>query len=90
MSKKVLGLYKPLEADKQIKITEELLENYNVINVALTEACLKQPIPGQQYVLRLRANDRRKRQENNATLVVPGSKVFSPAAEFILRYSIID
>ena len=43
-----------MKADRQIKVTEELLDNYKAINAALTEACglaLKQPITGRQYVL---------------------------------------
>ena len=46
--------YELLKADRQIKVTEELLDNYKAINAALTEGCrlaLKQPITGRQYVL---------------------------------------
>ena len=53
-SEKQLGFYELLKADKQIKVTEELLHNYKAINAALAEACglaLKQPIRGRQYVL---------------------------------------
>ena len=45
--KKLLGFYWLLKADKQIKVTEELLDNYKAINAALAEACgwgLKQPV----------------------------------------------
>ena len=54
LSEKLLGFYELLKADKQIKATEELLDNYKAINAALAEACglaLKQQIAGRQYVL---------------------------------------
>ena len=54
LSEKLLGFYELLKADKQIKVTEELLDNYKAINAALAEACglaLNQPITGRQYVL---------------------------------------
>ena len=54
MSEKLLGFYELLKADKQIKVTEELLDQYKAINAALAEACglaLKQPITGRQNVL---------------------------------------
>ena len=54
MSEKLLGFYELLKADKQIKVTEELLDNYKAVNAALAEACglaIKQPITGRQYVL---------------------------------------
>ena len=90
MSEKILGFYKFSKAEIQIKITEELLENYKAINVALTDELrigsqtahhrtAIRPIDGCQLSrLRLRANDRRKRQENDAAPVELGSKVFSP------------
>ena len=54
LSEKLLGFYELLKVDKQIEVTEELLDNYKAINAALAEACglaLKQPITGRQYVL---------------------------------------
>ena len=54
LSEKLLGFYELLKVDKQIKVTEELLDHYKAINAALAEACglaLKQPITGRQYVL---------------------------------------
>ena len=39
LSEKLLGVYELLKADKQIKVTEELLDNYKAINAALAEAC---------------------------------------------------
>ena len=39
LSEKLLGFYELLKADKQIKVTEELLDNYKAINAALAEAC---------------------------------------------------
>ena len=50
----LLGFFELLKADKQIKITEELLDHYKAINAALAQACelaLKQPITGRQYIL---------------------------------------
>ena len=54
LSEKLLGFYELLKADTQVKVTEELLDNYKAINAALAKACglaLKQPITGPQYVL---------------------------------------
>ena len=54
LSEKLFGFYELLKADKQIEVTEDLLDNYKAINAALAEACglaLKQPIRGRQYVL---------------------------------------
>ena len=54
LSEKPLGFYELLKANKQSKVTEELIDNYKAINAALAEACglvLKQPITGRQYVL---------------------------------------
>ena len=39
LSEKLLGFYELLKADKQIKVTEDLLGNYKAINAALAEAC---------------------------------------------------
>ena len=50
----MLGFFELLKADKQIKVTEELLANYKAINALLAEACglaLKQIITGRQDVL---------------------------------------
>ena len=54
LSEKLLGFYELLKVDKQIKVTEELLDHYKAINARMAEACglaLKQPITGRQYVL---------------------------------------
>ena len=54
LSEKLIGFNGLLKADKQIKVTEDLLDDYKAINAALAEACvlaLKQPITGHQYVL---------------------------------------
>ena len=54
LSEKILGFYELLKADTQVKVTEELLNNYKAINTALAEACgltLKLPITGRQYGL---------------------------------------
>ena len=51
---KLLGFYELLKGDKQIKITDDLLDNYKAIEAALAKACglaLKQPITGRQNVL---------------------------------------
>ena len=61
LSEKLLGFYELLKAEKQIKITGELLDNYKPINAALAEACglaLRQPITGRQYVLMTNASFR--------------------------------
>ena len=61
MSEKLLGFYELLKADKQIKVTEELLDHYKAINAALAEACglaLKHPITGRQYALMMDASFR--------------------------------
>ena len=38
LSGKLLGFYELLKADKQIKVTEDLLDNYKAINAAIAEA----------------------------------------------------
>ena len=61
LSEKLLGFYSLFKADKQIKVTEEVLNRYKAINVAITEACglgLRQPIKGRQYVLMTNASFR--------------------------------
>ena len=52
-SKKLLGFYEFSKAEKEIKITKELLDKYKTINAALAEACgltIRQSITGRQYV----------------------------------------
>ena len=39
LSEKLLRFFELLKADKQIKITEELLDHYKAINTALSQAC---------------------------------------------------
>ena len=77
LSEKLIGFYGLLKTDKQIKITEELLDDYKAINAALAEACglaLKQPITGRQYVLMTDASFRASgyalmiEEENNKKL----------------------
>ena len=54
LSEKLLGFYELLNANKQVKMTEELQVNYKAINAALLEAfvlALKKPITGRQYFL---------------------------------------
>ena len=67
LSEKLLGFYELLKADKQIKVTEELLDNYKAINAALAEACglaLKQPTTGRLFSrLGICANDRRRERQ---------------------------
>ena len=51
---RLLGFHELLEAEKQIQVTKELLDNYKAINAALAGLCglaLKQTIAGRQYVL---------------------------------------
>ena len=89
LSEKLLGFYELLKADKQIKITEELLDRYKAINAAL-----KQPLTGRQYVLMTDASfrasgyallieeDNDKKINSKKKTFAPvafGSKVFSPA-----------
>ena len=68
LSEKLLGFYELLKTDKQIKVTEELLDHYKAIN-ALAEACglaPKQPITGRQYVL---MTDASFRASGNALMI---------------------
>ena len=77
-----------LKADKQIKITEELLDHYKAINAALAQACglaLKQPITGRQYVLMTDASFRASGyalmiEENNDKKLNSKKKTFAPVA----------
>ena len=88
LSEKLLGFYELLKADKQIKITEELLDHYKAINAALAQACglaLKQPITGQQYVLMTDASFRASGyalmiEENNDKKINSKKKTFAPVA----------
>ena len=88
LSEKLIGFYGLLKTDKQIKITEELLDDYKAINAALAEACglaLKQPITGRQYVLMTDASFRASgyalmiEEENNKKLNSK-KKTFAPVA----------
>ena len=87
MYEKLLGFYELLKADKQIKVTEDLLDYYKAINAALAEACglaLKQPITGRQYVLMTDASFRASgyalmiEEENDKKL--NSKKTFAPVA----------
>ena len=77
-----------MKADKQIKITEELLDHYKAINAALAQACglaLKQPITGRQYVLMTDASFRASGyalmiEENNDKKINSKKKRFAPVA----------
>ena len=88
MSEKLLGYYELLKVDKQIKNTEELLDNYKAINAALAEACglaLKQPIAGRQYVLVTDASFRASGYalmigDENAKKLNSKKKAFAPVA----------
>ena len=69
LTEKLLGFYELLKADKQIKVTEELLDNYKSINAALAEACglaLKKPITRRQYFL---MTDASFRASGNAQMI---------------------
>ena len=76
------------KADKQIKVTEELLDHYKAINAALAEACglaLKQPITGRQYVLMTDASFRASGyalmiEEENDKKLNSKKKTFAPVA----------
>ena len=88
LSEKLLGFYELLKADKQIKITEELLDHYKAINAALAQACglaLKQPITGRQYVLMTDASFRASGntlmiEGNNEKKINSKKKTFAPVA----------
>ena len=88
LSEKLLGIYELLKADKQIKITEELLDHYKAINAALSQACglaLKQPITGRQYVLLTDASFRASGyalmiEEDNEKKINSKKKTFAPVA----------
>ena len=81
-------MYKLLKADSKIRISEELVDNFEDNNASLAESCgpaLRQPIVGKQYVLRdgrkfssirLRPNDRRKRRKK----LLSKKKTFAPVA----------
>ena len=88
LSEKLLGFYELLKADKQIKVTEELLDNYKAINAALAEACglaPKQPITGRKYVLMTDASFRASGyalmiEEKNDKKLNSKKKTFAPVA----------
>ena len=87
MSENLLGFYELLKADKQIKVTEELVDNYKAINAALAEACglaLKQPIRGRQNVLMtdasFRASGYALMTEENDKKLNSKKKTFDPVA----------
>ena len=88
LSEKLLSFYELLKIDKQIKVTEDLLDNYKAINAALAEACglaLKQPITGRQYVLMTDASFRASRyalmmEEDIEKKLNSKKKTFAPVA----------
>ena len=87
LSEKLLGFYELLKADKQIKVTEELLDHYKAINAALAEVqlALKQPITGRQYVLMTDASFRASGyalmiEEENDKKLISKKKTFAPVA----------
>ena len=88
LSEKLLGFYELLEADRQIKVTEELLDQYKAINAALAQACglaLRQPITGRQYVLTTDASFRASgyalmTEEDNNKKINSKKKTFAPVA----------
>ena len=88
LSEKLLVFYELLRADRQIKVTEELLDNYKAITAALAEACglaLKQPITGRQYVLMTDASFRASGyalmiEEDNDRKLNSKEKTFAPVA----------
>ena len=88
LSGKLLGFYELLEADTQIKLTEDLLDNYKAINAALAEACglaLKQPITGRQNVLKTVTSFRASVyalmiEEYNEKKLISKKKTFAPVA----------
>ena len=97
MAEKLNPFYKLLKAEVPINITSELEETFDSVNTALIDACqlaLKQPIPGNKFVLMtdasfrragfalmIEVNSNKKIQSKRKTYatVLFGSKVFSPA-----------
>ena len=88
LSEKLLSFYELLKIDKQIKVTEDLLDNYKAINAALAEACglaLKQPITSRQYVLMTDASFRASgyalmMEEDNEKKLNSKKNTFAPVA----------
>ena len=80
--------YELLKVDRQIKVTEELLDNYKAINAALGQACglaVKQPIAGRHYNLLTDASFRASGyalmiEEDNKKKRNTKKKTFAPLA----------
>ena len=88
LSEKLIGMYELLKADSKIRISGELVDNFEEINSSLAEACglaLRQPIAGKQcvlmtdvsfrasgYALMIEVNDERK--------ILSKRKTFAPVA----------
>ena len=59
LSEKIAPFHELVKADKPIKITNEIMQTFEIINTALDKACglwLKQQLPNKQYVLMTDAN----------------------------------
>ena len=88
LSEKLFGFYEFLKADKQVKVTEEVLDIYKAIKAALAEACglaLKQRIRGRQYLLMTDASFRASgyalmTEEDNEKRLNPKKKTFALVA----------
>ena len=88
LSEKLIGMYELLKADSKIRISEELVHNFKVINASLAEACglaLRQPIAGKQYVLMTGASFRASGyalmiEENDESNLLSKRESFAPVA----------
>ena len=88
LSEKLIGMYELLKADSKIRISEELVDNFKVVNASLAEACglaLRQPIEGKQYVLMTDASFRASGyalmiEENDECKLLSKRKTFAPVA----------
>ena len=81
-------MYELLKADSKIRISEELVENFEKISANLAEPCgleLRQPIGGKQYVLMTDASLRASGyalmiEENDERKLLSKRKTFAPVA----------
>ena len=88
LSEKLIGMYELLKEDSKIRISEELVDNFEEINASLAEACglaLRQPIAGKQYVLMTDASFRASGyalmiEENDERKLLSKRKTFAPVA----------
>ena len=88
LSEKLIGMYELLKVDSKIRISEELVDNFQEINASLAEACglaLRQLIAGKQYVLMTDASFCASGyalmiEENDERKILSKRKTFAPVA----------